>query len=111
SRRARADHRHRLWQFVERPGLLGADHTTTELGARDRPLHRTGRDHDELRLIRVLSDLDLALTGKRPRAVDHVDLVLLEQPRHPTSERCDNLVAPIHHGTKINGRFAYADTE
>ena len=85
ARRARADDRERGRQLGQRPRLLGADDAAAEARARQRLLHRAGREDDELRrdlgAVEVAADLDVAVVGDDAVALDDVDAVLLEQAR------------------------------
>src|SRR3712207_5634935 len=70
----------RLRELVERPRLLRADPAPAELDARQRLLDRArGQDDALARLVLGVADADVAVLGDGARALDDVDLVLLEQ--------------------------------
>jgi len=61
---------------------LGPDDPAAEVGARDALGDRAGREDDALRgLVLAVADPDLAVAGQPAGALEHLDLVLLEQAR------------------------------
>ena len=111
SGRAGADDGHRLRQLGQRPCLLGPDHPTAELRARDRLLDRAGGQHDRLGGDPVFANRHHAVAGQRALALDVVDLVLLEQPGHAAGQRGDDLLPPRADGGEVDLRLADLDAE
>ena len=67
---------------------------------------RAGGDDDFLRLERLLvafEDLDLAVPGQTRRALDPVDLVLLEQELDALGQPADDLVLARVHLPHVDG--------
>ena len=108
ARRARADDGQRVGQLGQRPRLLGADDAAAELRARQRLLHRAGREDDELRrvlrAVEVAADLDVGVVGHDAVALDDVDLVLLEEAGDAARERLDDLLAALADGVEVDER-------
>ena len=101
----------RVGQLVERPGLLGADHTAAELGAGDRPLDRAGGQTIVLAAIVVAADRDLPSPASAPSPSITSILFFLNSPATPPvsvlitfSRRCDD-------GGEVDLRLADLDAE
>src|SRR4051812_43456908 len=110
--RAGADDRQRARHLLERPRLLGADDAPAEVRAGDALRHRPGReDHALRRLVLVVADADVAVAGESAGALEHLDLVLLEQPCHAARQGLDDLRAALHDGGVVDLRVAHLQAE
>ena len=50
----------------------------------------------------VVADAHLAVAGQPARALEHLDLVLLEEARHAARQRLDDLRAALHDGGVVD---------
>ena len=105
------DDSHRLRQLRQRPGLLGSDDPSAELGAGDRLLHRPGRQHDRLGGDLVAADAHDAVAAQRTLTLDEIDAVLLEQPGDAAGQRRDDLLSARADGSEVDLRAPDLDAE